>query len=77
MLSKILSQLELEVNASRGNESEDIRSLRSRLEKIADSEFQSRQESHSRTLELLGEIRREYSLIEQKCRELDDLNSDT
>jgi 5-methylcytosine-specific restriction endonuclease McrA len=76
MLSKILSQLELEVNASRENENEDIRSFRSSLEKIADSKILSRKESHSRTLELLSEIRKEYSLMEQKCSELDDLNSD-
>jgi hypothetical protein len=65
MFSKILSQLELEVKASRENENEDIRSLRSSLEKIVESETLSRNESHSRKIELLNEIQKEYSLIEK------------
>lgn len=76
MFNKILSQLELEVKASREIENEDIRSLRSSLEKIAESEALSRDESHSKKLELLSEIQKEYSLIEKKCNELHQLNDD-
>ncbi len=76
MNKEILSQIELALNSSREIEMDDIRSIRTSLEKIAESDALSKYEQYKNSIDLLGEIKNEYLMAEKKCSELEQLNLD-